>query len=75
MPEANLQRHEASGDLAMASTKSKKAGCKSYKDTGTRDTNKERKRVRHEKRVAKKKAHLEDRAAREHWAGKSKAVT
>ena len=49
----------------MASTKSKKSGCKRYKDTGTRDTNKERKRVRHEKRVAKKVKHLKDREERD----------
>lgn len=48
----------------MASTKSKKEGGKQYKALGTRDTNKERKRVRHEKRVAKKTASLAARAER-----------
>ena len=64
MPEAHLQRHEESEDLAMASKRKKKEGCKLYKTLGTRDTNKERKRVRHEKRVAKKIARLAERAER-----------
>jgi len=56
----------------MASLKGRKAGCKRYKDAGTRETNKKRKQVRHEKRVAKKKEHLDERAARPSWAGKAK---
>lgn len=48
----------------MASKQKKKEGCKRYKDAGTRDVNKERNRVRHEKRVARKAAHLKERAER-----------
>jgi len=48
----------------MASKTKKKEGCKRYKDAGTRDVNKERTRVRHEKCMAKQAMKVKARAER-----------